>query len=286
MLNKFFNKPLELKIGDKTLLFNSVSEISFCLEGRTSISCAKLSELFKLSIEQLETQAKKLAEINTSLFTILNNIVDEPDNINRSMRELDPQIFSQDQGWRDIIQAMNKGHDDIASIRVTVIMKYMKYLSSLEDTVGHICSEKKRSIGVQVDENEMNDLNATWSLSQLRKESRLDSQSEHDFKRLPKDINVAVKLPASERLDVRLASYECQLLTTDENVQFIDDTGTIILSKGRNTVGRSTKCTVKIDAAYKHVSRTHLQILISDDLLLQLKDLSSEGTFINSEFIK
>lgn len=284
MLNKLFNKPLQLKIGDKTLLFNSVSEIAFCLDGRTSISSSKLSDLFKLSIEELETQAKKLADINASLFKILSRIVDDPDNIDRSMRELDPHIFSQDQGWRDIIQAMNKGHDEIASIRVTVITKYMQYLSSLEETVEYIRSEKKRPIGVQVDENEISDFNATWSLGQLPAELKLDAGSEHEFKRLPKDKMVSVSLPTNGKMDVRLASYPCQLLATNENVQLINNSGATILSKGLNTVGRSTKCTVKIDPAQKHVSRAHLDILINDDHMLQLIDHSSEGTFINSDF--
>jgi len=282
MLNKFFNKPLELKIGDQTLQFNSVSDIAFCMEGRTSVSSAKLSELFKLSTEQLESQAKTLAEINKTLFTILNRVVDDPDNIDRSMRELDPQIFSQDQSWRDIVQALNKEQHEINSIRMTVIMKYMKYLSSLEDTIGYICSERKQS-GALIDDNEkkLSDFDATWTLNQLRNEIESESQSEHEFKRLPKGKEVPVKLPPGKRLNVRLASYKCQLVATDDNVQFINDTGVTILSKGRNIVGRSTKSTVKIDAAQKEVSRTHLHILICDDNTLQLTDLSSEGTFIN-----
>ena len=286
MLDKFFKKPLELKIGDQTLRFNSVTDVAFCLEGRTSISSSKLSELFKLSTEELETQAEKLAEVNKSLFTILNRIVDEPDNIDRSMRELDPQIFSQDQNWRDIIQALNKEQDEINSIRMTVIMKYMKYLSALEVTIGYICEGRKSSNGTPAKEdNKLSDFETTWSLQQLRSVTGAQAQPEHEFKRLPKDQQVTVKLPPGGRMDARLASYPCQLAATNENVQFIDDTGATILNKGQNIVGRSVKSTVKIDATQKHVSRTHLQILVSDDHVLLLTDLSSEGTFITSDFL-
>ncbi len=38
------------------------------------------------------------------------------------MRELDTQMFSQDQNWRDIIQSLNKEQSEINAIRVTVIM--------------------------------------------------------------------------------------------------------------------------------------------------------------------
>jgi hypothetical protein len=258
------------------------------MEGRTAVSSAKLSELFKLSTNQLETQAKTIVGINKSLFSILSRAVEEPDSIERSMRELDLAIFSQDQSWRDIIQALNEGNEEFNSIRMTVLTKYMKYLSSLEDTIGYIFSERKQSNGALVDddEREMRDFGATWTPDQIRSESGVDSQTEDEFKRLPKDKEVSVKLPPGGRLDVRLASYKCQLVATDDNVQFIDNTGVTILNKGRNIVGRSAKSTVKVDATQKDVSRTHLHILISDDHTLHLTDLSSEGTFITTEFLK
>lgn len=288
MLDNFFHKPLELKIGEQTLRFNSVADIAFCLEGRTSVSSTKLAELFKLSSEQLETQANKLAELNKTMFKILNSVVDEPENIDRSMRELDAQMFSQDQNWRDIIQAMNKVQGEINAIRVTVIMKYMKYLSALEETIDYIRSERKQSEGSvgNNDEKKLSDFEATWTLNQLRSEVKASAQSAHEFKRLPKDKDVLIKLPPGGRMDLRLASYPCQLVATEDNVQFINTNGATILNKGSNIVGRSSKSTVQIDAAQKEVSRKHLLILINDDNALQLTDTSSEGTFITADFLK
>lgn len=285
MLDKFFKKPLELKIGDQTLQFNSVSDIAFSLEGRTSVSATKLAELFKMSPEDLDAQAQKLSGINKTLFEILNRIVDNPDNIDRSMRELDTQIFSQDQSWREIIQALNKEENEIDSIRVTVIMKYMKYLSALEETIEHIRAERRQAAGTNSDEKEVKDFNATWALKGMPDELKPGTQSEDEFKRLPKDKAVSVTLPPGGQMDVRLASYPCQLVATDTNVQFIDNTGVTILNKGHHMVGRSVKCTVKIDSAQKHVSRSHLAILISDNNALQLTDHSSEGTFITSDVL-
>jgi hypothetical protein len=288
MLDNLFKKPLELKIGDQTLQFSSVTDVAFCLEGRTSISSAKLAELFALSAEELETQAEKLAGLNKTMFKILNSVVDEPENIDRSMRELDTQMFSQDQNWRDIIQSLNKEQGDIDTIRVTVIMKYMKYLSAVEDTIGYIRAGMKQNEGAVAnkDEKNLNDFEATWSLGQLRDEVKASAQSEQEFKRLPKDNAVSVMLPPGRRMDVRLASYPCQLVATEDNVQLINVNGTTILSNGSNIVGRSSKSTVQIDGAQKEVSRKHLLILISDGNALQLTDTSSEGTFITADFFK
>ncbi len=312
MLDKLFKKPLELKIGDQTLQFSSVTDVAFCLEGRTSISSAKLAELFALSAEELDTQAKKLADLNKTMFKILNTVVDEPENINRSMRELDTQMFSQDQNWRDIIQSLNKEQGDIDSIRVTVIMKYMKYLTAVEDTIGYIRAGMKKNAAAvaNIDVNNPSEFETTWSLGHLpeelksapqvetqvvipaetqaetRAETQAKNQAETEFKRLPKDTAVSVKLSPGEKMAVRLASYPGQLVATNDSVQYVDESGTTVLNKGSNMVGRSVKGTVKIDAAQKHVSRTHLSILISDGNALQLTDHSSEGTFISSAFIK
>ncbi len=284
MLNKIFNKPLELKIGDQTLQFNSVAEIVFCLEGRTSVSSTKLAELLKMPIDQLEEQQKKIEEINKSLLTMLNEIIDKPDNIDRSMRELDTQIFSQDHGWREIIQALNKVEGGINDIRTAVLTKYMKYLSTAEDTVKHICEEKKRYARDLV-KDVPEDLDATWAISQLRKDAKKEIPTDDNFKQLPKNQKVSVNLSPGEKIDIRLASYPCQLAAMNDSINFIDNNGTTSLMKGQNTIGRSVKCSVQIDPNQRHVSRRHLHVLVTDGHILQLTDTSSEGTFINSDFI-
>jgi len=296
MLDKLFKKPLELKIGDQTLQFSSVTDVAFCLEGRTAISSAKLAELFELSADDLDKQAEKLAGLNKTMFKILNSVVDEPENIDRSMRELDTQMFSQDQNWRDIIQSLNKEQGDIDAIRVTVIMKYMKYLSAVEDTIAYIRAGKKQNEGAvaNADVIKPNEFEETWSLGHLREEvnsamqaeTQGENQTGAEFKRLPKDTAVSVMLPPGEKMAVRLASYPGQILATNDAIQYVDESGTTVLNKGPNMVGRSVKGTVKIDPAQKHVSRTHFSILISDGNALQLTDHSSEGTFISSAFIK
>ena len=287
MPNKLFIPPLELKIGEQTLRFNSVTDIAFSMEGRTAILSAKLSELFKLSTDQLETQAEMIAGVNKYLFSILSCAVENPDSIDRSMRGLDTLLFSQDHSWRDIVQALNEGNEEFNPIRMTVLTKYMKYLSSLEITIKYICSDRKRAIGVPVDDNEkeMRESDTTWAHIQSGSELGVDSQTENEFKRLPNDKEVSVKLPPGERLDIRLASHKCQIIATDNDMQFIDNTRVTILNKGRNIVGRSAESTVKVDAIQKDVSRIHLQIIISDDHTLQLTDLSSTGTCITAVFL-
>jgi len=47
----------------------------------------------------------------------------------------------------------------------------------------------------------MREFGATWTPDQIRSESEVDSKTEDEFKRLPKDKEVSVKLPPGRRLN-------------------------------------------------------------------------------------
>lgn len=286
MLDNLFNKPLELKVSDQTLSFNSTAEISFSLEGRTSVSAKKLSEYLKLPINELKEQREEVIKANKSLIKLLNEAVDKPDNIKRSLQELDTQMFSQDQSWRDIFQSINSISDDMNNVRVVVITKYMKYLSTVEETVQYILDEKERIAGNLVAEPQEQplDFGATWAVSQLRNDIKPDILENGEFKLLPRNKKVVVNLTPGKKIDIRLSSYPCQIIAMNDSISFIDNSGARSLNKGQNTIGRSEKCSLKIDPTQKHVSRRHLHVLVADNNKLQLTDTSSEGTYINTEF--
>lgn len=287
MLDNLFNKPLELKVGDQTLVFNSSAEIAFCLDGRTSVSANKLVDLLKMPIDKLKQQQQEINKANKSLIRVLNDLVDKPDDIERSMRELDTQMFSQDQSWRDIFQALNNSSEEINNVRVTVVTKYLKYLSTIEDTIEYILSEKERYADemVQGVNEQPIDFGATWAVSQLRNEIKPDISSDEGFRLLPKNKKVLINLTPGKKIEMRLSSYPCQLIAMNDSISFIDNSGARSLNKGQNTIGRSEKCSLKIDSTQKHVSRRHLHVLVSDNNKLQLTDTSSEGTYVNTDFI-
>ena len=252
-LDNPFVPALQIQIDEQVLQFNSALDVAFCLEGRTAVSSSELSELFDLSTEQLTTQAETIADTKKSLLAILSSVAETPDSIEGSIRELDPVIFSQDRDWRLIIQALNKSGEELNPVRTTALSKYVKYLYSLEDAIGDICTDRKKSAGTPVDDNE----DATWMPEQIRNESEVSNSNEVEFRRLPYDTEVSARLLPGESLNIRLASYQCQLIATDENVQFVDTSQTTILSKGPNLIGRGPKSTVKIAGAEKRC-REHI----------------------------
>ena len=285
MFKKLFSKPLKLNIGDKILQISSADDFAFIIGGRTAVSTTKLSELFKQTRKQLKEQEGKIFNVKKSLQKMVNLAAEEPDSINRSLRELEPTIFSQDHNWREIIKALNEGDEELNALRIIAVTNYMQYLSSLEEAIGHICHEKESSEkGSSTGEGNF-DPGATWTSEEVVDEPEVRATGEERLKRLPKDKVVRVKLQNGGYMDLRLATYECRLAAKDNIVQFIDHAEKTILNKGRHVIGRSSESSIKIDPAQKYVSRAHLQIVVRDDLLVELTDLSSVGTYISDDYL-
>ena len=284
MLKKLFSKPLKLNIGESVLQVSSTDDFSFILSGRTAISTSKLSELFKLSADQLEEQSSQVSKIKDSLYSIVSHAVEDPDSIERSMRELKLTFFSQDHNWRDIIKALNDGDENINPLRNIALSNYMKYLSSMEETIAHIVKEKKQSVKNEKEEEGV-EYGATWGPGRILDEPGEEQPIEDKLKRLPKDKPVKMQLRNGGYVDLRLATYECKLLAKDNIVQFIDHAAKKILTKGRHIIGRGLKSSIKIDADQKYVSREHLQVVVRDNLILELTDLSSYGTFVSDDYL-
>ena len=285
MLKKLFSRPLKLNVGDKILQFSSADDFAFIVGGRTAVSTAKLSELFKQTRAQLEEQAIKISKVKSSLNKVIVNAAEQPDSINRSLRELEPTIFSQDHNWREIIKSLNEGDEEFNALRNIAVANYMKYLSSLEETIGHIRHEKQTSEKASSAEADKIDFGATWASMEDAQEPEVSTTGKDRLKRLPKEKAVRVRLQNDGDMDLRLATYECKLAAKENLIQFVDHAGTTTLNKGRHIIGRSSKSSIKIDPTQKYVSREHLQIVVRDDLLLELTDLSSVGTYISDEYL-
>lgn len=271
-------------INEQSLQFNSVMDFSFSMEGRTAVSSKKLSALFELSIEDLKLEAKGIDRIDKLLFITIAKMVEDPDCIMTEMGELDPLIFSRDQNWQKIIVSLNECGEELNSVRTIALTKYMQYLSAINDVIEQICKERKESLGAKMEssENEQPDFGATWGPGDLPLDSQNDPEKLNDFVKLPKNKTVELTLSPGKHMDMLLATHMCKLVSKNNHIQFIDKDMVVTLNEGRSVIGRSTKSTIQIDATQKDVSREHLAVQLSGANLLQLTDLSSAGSFIDS----
>ncbi len=289
MLNKFFTKPIELKIGEQIYKFCSVADFEFSLAGRTAVPSKKITDMVQFSTTQLKKEAKTIKDIEKRFVGILSKSIDEPNSINRAIRELDPVIFSQDHGWREIISGLNTGHDELNPFRRIALVKYMQYLSARQEIIKYLYSEKRRML------NEPND-NLSES-TQFKETVILDStmfepSSENligaeNFERMPKGEAVTVSLEPGHHLDILLSRHPCKLLKTADKMQFVDNNGrSYDLKIGRNVVGRDTVSTIMMDPLLRDISRIHIIIEKLNDKTVQITDMSSHGSYILKRFLE
>ncbi len=298
MLNKFFSKPLELQVGEHSLKFSSVADFEFAVAGRISVPSKKITEMVKFTPDQLQKEARTIKEIEKKFVGILSKSIEDTNSINRAIRELDPLIFSQDHSWRDIISALNEGEDEFNSFRRVALVKYMQYLSSRQEIIKYLYSEKKRMMNEpmteslrEVTSSHEEEFRETLMLENTIFEPVVSDEKNSinggsDFQRMPKGEVVTITLSPGAEMNVMLSKHKCSL-TAKDGVQFTDHTGkSYKLAKGRNIIGRDTISTVILDPSLRDISRLHLVIENIDDSSLQLTDLSSHGSFIPTKYMQ
>jgi len=145
MLSKLFPKPLELTVGDQVLKFCSIADFEYCMTGRTSVPSKKITQMVKFSVQQLKKEARTIKDIEKMFVAILSHSIEDQNSISRALRELDTTVFSQDHGWRNMVIALNEGGDEFNPFRRIALVKYMQYLSSRQEIIKYLYSEKQQT---------------------------------------------------------------------------------------------------------------------------------------------
>jgi len=290
MLDKLFAKPLELKIADQTISFLSIADFEFCLTGRTSVPSKKITDMVKCTAKQLQAEAHTIKDIEKRFVAILTHSIEDSSSISRSLKELDTSIFSQDHGWRNIIAALNEGGDEFNPFRRVALVKYMQYLSSRQDIIKYLYSEKKKPTGEKQNEKsepiEEDQFKDTLIFENTLFEPNAGSAMGGEYERMPKGESVITTLKHNERIIIMLSKHKCEIEANGQ-IFFIDQAGRKhALDLGRNVIGRDASGTVIIDPGLRDVSRLHLVIENLGDNSLQLTDLSAHGTYIPSALLE
>jgi hypothetical protein len=290
MLNKFFAKPIEINVGEQSLKFSSLADFEFALAGRTSVPSKKITSMVKFSIDELRKEAKTIKEIEKQFVSMLSKSIEEPESINRALREMDAQIFSQDHGWRSIISALHSGDEELNEFRRVALVKYMQYLSSRQEIIKYLYSEKKKHIKSADRLNsaeEGNEFKDTLMLENTVFEPLSEGKTSAEMERMPKGENVTIRMKPGIEIDVLISKHQCKIICDESGSKFIDESErSYKLKTGKNVIGRDSKSDIMMDPNLRDVSRTHLVIEADDSNTLYLTDLSAHGTYIPLKYLE
>ena len=288
MLNSFFaKKSIEITVGEQTLKFSSIADFEFCLAGRTSVTSGKTIEMAKFSPDELKKEARNIKRIEKRFVSILSKSIEDADSINRDLRELDPQIFSQDNNWRLIISSLHEGDEKRNPFRRVALVKYIQYLSSRQEIIKYLFCEKTKGRKAAPEQiEEVGSFKDTLTLENTVFKPTSESSHAVDIERILKGENVTISLKAGKPIYIYLSKHQYQIVPGKVN-RFIDqDKRSYDLKVGRNTIGRDAKNDIITDPKLRDVSRTHLVIELDKNNTIYITDFSSHGTFIESSYLE
>jgi FHA domain-containing protein len=290
MLNKFFAKPIEITIGEQILKFSSLADFEFSLAGRTSVPSKKIISMVKFSLDELKKEARTIKEIEKQFVSMLSKSIENPESINHALREMDAQIFSQDHGWRIIVAGLHSGDKELNEFRRVALVKYMQYLSSRQEIIKYLYSEKKRHVKSAPSSNDAEtgiDFKDTLMLENTIFEPLSNNKTSNEMDKMPKGENVTIRMKAGREIDILLSKHQCKIIGGESSNKFIDESGrSYELKIGKNVIGRDSKSDIMLDPNLRDISRMHLVIETDDTNTLYLTDLSAHGTYIPIKYLE
>jgi hypothetical protein len=276
MLQKIFTKPVELNIDGKLITFKSIDDFEFALGARTTIPLEKITDAIKASPNELDLEANAIL-VAIEQLSELDHHASGKGEITKSLKAINPVIFSNDNGWRDIFFALKKDHSAESSrYKQIALAVYLQYLKNRQAMIQSL----KARLGEASDHGENAEV-AQFRSGELEFDEDFDSKvlgEKLGMTSLPKGEPVSLELKEGDEIKLLLADYQCTLILND-GIKFVDNSNvTYPMTIGENKIGRGSECKVRFMDAMQRISRLHLMIINHDDNKLELTDLSTYGT--------
>lgn len=274
MLNKLLSKPLELKIDGKLITFNSVEDFEFNLHARTTIPLDKITEAIKATRGELDLESNAIV-IAKEKITELTEKPSKSGEITQNLKAINPVVFSNDHGWRDIFFALKKDQSsDSSKYKQIALTMYIQYLSNRQEMI--------KTVKAQIELNNSSAEAPNFRTGELEIDDNFDSKDlakQLGMTKMPVAEYVSFEINENIEIPLLLANYQCKLIYKD-GIKFVDsDKVEYPMIIGLNKIGRGRECNVKFADTMQRISRLHLMIINHDNKKVELTDLSSYGTY-------
>ncbi len=181
MLKKLRTKPIELNIGGKVITFKSIDDFEFALAARTMVPLEKMNEVIKATLGELDLESNAIVIAIEQISELINQS-SESGEVTKSLKAINPVMFSNDNNWRDIFFALKKDRSAYSSkYKLIALTAYIQYLTNRYEMIQSIKAqlendpnhEEKRE-AAQFKTGEL-DLDDNFDSSKLAKELGMTS---------------------------------------------------------------------------------------------------------------
>ncbi len=277
MLQKIFTKPVELNIDDKIITFKSIDDFEFTIASRTTIPLKRVTEAINATSGELDLELNAIIVAIEQITELLSQ-PSESGEITKSLKAINPVIFTNDHNWRDIFFALKKDRSvESSKYKQIALSAYLQYLTNRQEMIQSI----KAQLGNDHSQNKNEEI-AQFKTGELDIDDNFDSKllaKELGMKNMPTAEYVVLNLDEDDEVELLLANYQCKLIHKN-GIKFIDNENVehpLII--GLNKIGRGRECNVRFADTMQRISRLHLLIINHDNKKLELSDLSTYGTY-------
>ncbi|MGH7485503.1 MAG: FHA domain-containing protein, partial [bacterium] len=202
-------------------------------------------------------------------------------SVMRLWRQLDISRVPDDHDWPSILFAIGNADRFPDGFHRVALAHYIRYLDARRNLVDSLQHESRKM------ESMGNRPVVPASMRGLMGEEPRFTTTRHSvYARLPRRRSITVSFDTQPNLTLYLARNRFLLRQDSGSVQLLGQDGAAYpLHSGRNTIGRSSQCDIRVETSQSDISREHLLIEIDVDGHVSLTDLSSRGTYVAPELL-
>jgi hypothetical protein len=274
-------QPLEFEVAGCVQAFDDIEQFNAFLDLRVEVPAATAQHLASLDFQTLNREARHVARAYRNAVDIMVRSAETGQSVVRLWRQLDISRVPEDHEWPSILFAVGNANQFADGLHRTALAHYIRYLDARRNLVESLQYQLRK---VEAAGNEP--VVPMSMRGVMEQEPRFTTTRHSVYARLPRRRSITIDLGGRTNLTLYLARNRFVLKRESGSLKLFGQNGvTYPLHAGRNSIGRSSQCDVRVETTQSDISREHLLIEIDEDGRISLTDLSSRGTYIPPELL-
>jgi hypothetical protein len=279
MFDSLLRPPIELRLRDQVLRFDSAADFAFAIEGRTDVCGDDSAALMAMSRDALAAEAEAMEAEETALRGHFEDALSSPSLLSERLAGIDARRWRSEHQWHVLLQALAQREPPHHAINQCALTAYLSYIATRAQLARAILARRPAAVALPVDD----DHTATAA--------REPGRGGPTDRRLPRGQATLV-LDADERSVLlrfsehrhRIRRHPPGALSKGGTVELVDESGKRwAISPGLSCLGRDRSCDIALRAVLKDISRAHAMINLDEHGRVWITDTSSQGTYIVRE---
>lgn len=277
----FRRQPLTFEVAGVLQTFDNIAQFGEFLDLRVEVPATTIEQLAALDSHSLPREVRHVSRAYKNAVDIMVRAAETGLSVLRLWHQLDISRAPDDHDWPSILFAVGNTEQFPDGLHRTTLAHYIRYLDArrnIVDSLQHELHKVQSANGLPVVPHSMRDA--------LGHEPRFSTTRHSVYARLPRRRSIQVNFAAQPTLTLYLAHNRYLLKQESGIFELHGQNGeSHVLHSGRNTVGRSSQCNIRLQMTQGDISREHLLIEVNEEGAVSLMDLSSRGTYVPPEIL-